>query len=151
MLSVLCCSYRPRASLCSITQPASEEVVRLTTIIAPTTTQPVPTLRIHNRSARLAHSHHFRSTRGKRRCRTVRRAVAEPDLACFGGAVEILAFEIVLGTAVPAETAAPVIVSWQTGTGGGHAGARTGDVAAVDGVAADVDVGDCGDVWRRRG
>lgn len=121
------------------------EMVELTTIIAPTTTQPVPTLCIHNRSARLTHPHRFRSTRGKSRCCAVGRAVAEPDLACFGGAVEILAFETVLGTAVPAETAAPVVVSWHTaGSGGGHAGAGTGDTA--DSVAADVDVGDCGGV-----
>ncbi len=40
-------------------------------------------------------------------------------------------------------TAAAVVVSWDV-RAGRDAGAGTGD--AADGVAADVDVGDCGDV-----
>lgn len=97
---------------------------RLTTIIAPTAAQPGSTLGIHDRSARLAHSRRRRSTRRKRRCRTIGRAIAEPNLAGVGSTVEILALDVVLWAAMAVRAAAAVIVAGQVGTRG-HAGAGT--------------------------
>ena len=122
---------------------------RLTTIIAPTATQPIATLSIHNRSACLAHSRRFRSTRRKRGRRTIGRAVAIPNLASVGAAVEKLAFDVVLGTAMSASTAASVVVPWHVGSSGRHASAGTRD--AADSVAADVDIWDCRDIRGRSG
>ncbi len=112
-------------------------MLKLTTIVAPTTTQPVSALGIHNRSARLAHARRCRGTRRKGRRRPVGRAVAEAELAGVEAAVEVLALDGVLGAAVAVGTAAAVVVPWDVGSGR-HAGARTGD--AADGVAADVDL-----------
>ena len=103
----------------------SDGVIEPTAKIAPTATQPIPTSRIHNRSARLPHSHCRDRTRRKPRRRPIRRAVAEAHLARLGAAVEVLALNVVLGTAVPIGTAAAVIVSQQTRIGGGDAGAGT--------------------------
>ena len=124
----------------STTQHQSD---RLTAKVASAATQPAATLGIHNRSARLAHPDGGWSKRRKRRRGPVRRAVPEPNLAGVGAAVEILALDVVLGAAVAVGTTAAVEIPWQVGTGR-HAGAWTGDAAY--GVAADVDVGDCGDV-----
>ena len=123
---------------------SDEKKIRPTAKIAPTATQPLPTPRIHNRPARLPHPRRPRRPGRNRRRRPVRRAVAEPHLARLGAAVQILALDVVLGPAVPVGTAAAVVVARQGGVGGGDAGAGTGDAAG--GVAADVYVGDEGDV-----
>lgn len=111
--------------------------MELTAVIAPAATQPVATLGIHNRSACLAHSRRRWRTGRKRRRRAVGRAVAEADQAGVGAAVEVLAFDVVLGAAMAAGTAAAVVVSRDLGTGR-YAGAGTGDAAY--GVATDVDL-----------
>ena len=116
---------------------------RLTAEVAPTAAQPVATLGIHNRSACIPHSCRCRRTLRKRRGRTIVRAVAEPKLTRIHAAVEVLALDVVLGAAVAVGTTAAIEISRYVGTGW-DASAGTRDAAY--GVAADVDIGDGGDV-----